>query len=311
MLCAHSTAAEDSYVADLSRRDWLAACAAGALGAPAARAIDPITRTGKPKLKLSLAAYSFRQWLDLKKEPRPDMTLADFIDFAAAQEIDAVELTAYYFAETTPEYLAGLKARAARLGLDVSGTAVGNNFCTPDPNKLKAELASVKAWVERTSRLGGKTIRIFAGSVAKGDSEDKARDRAVATIQEACDYAAKYGIFLALENHGGITATADQMLAIVKAVKHDSFGVNLDTGNFHTADPYADLERIAPYAVTVQVKTEVQPAGKGVQDADLPRLIEILRKANYRGYVALEYEAKEDAKVAVPKHLATLKRLIG
>ena len=68
----------------------------------------------------------------------------------------------------------------------------------------------------------------------------------MAAIQEACDYAAKYGIFLALENHGGITATIDQMLTIVKAVKHDWFGVNLDTGNFHTADPYADLAKIAP-----------------------------------------------------------------
>jgi sugar phosphate isomerase/epimerase len=294
-----------------SRRDWLAACAAGALCAPAVRAIDPIVRTGNPKLKLSVAAYSFRQWLDLKKKPKPDMTLADFIDFAAAQEIDAVELTAYYFAETTAEYLAALKTRCTRLGLDVSGTAVGNNFCTPDPEKLKAELASVKAWVEHTSRLGGKTIRIFAGTVAKGDSEEKARDRAVATIQEACDHAARYGIYLALENHGGITATADQVLAIVKAVKHDHFGVNLDTGNFHTADPYADLARIAPYAVVCQIKTEVHPAGQSVQDADLGRLLDILRKANYRGYVALEYEAEEDAKMAVPRHLATLKRLIG
>ena len=295
----------------LSRRDWLAACAAGALCAPILRAIEPIARTGKSKIKLSLAAYSFRQWLDLKKKPKPDMTLTDFIDFAAVQEIDAVELTAYYFAETTPTYLAGLKARCTRLGLDVSGTAVGNNFCTPDPTKLKAELDSVKAWVEHTSRLGGKTIRIFAGTVAKGDSEEKARERAVETIQEACDHAAKYGIYLALENHGGITATADQMLAIVKAVKHDSFGVNLDTGNFHTADPYADLERIAPYAIVSQIKTEVHPEGKGVQDADLPRLLDIHRKANFRGYVALEYEAKEDAKVAVPRHLGTLKRLIG
>jgi len=294
----------------LSRRDWLAACAAGALCAPA-RAIDPITRTGPAKLKLSLAGYSFRDRLNVKKKPKPDMTYFDFIDFAAEQNIDAVELTAYYFPETTPEYLAALKSRATRLGLDVSGTAVGNNFCTPDPDKLKAELASVKAWVEHTSRLGGKTIRIFAGNVAKGDSEEKARDRAVATIQEACDYAARYGIYLALENHGGITGTADQLLAIVKAVKHDHFGVNLDTGNFQTPDPYADLERIAPYAVVCQIKTEVHPNGKGVQDADLGRLCGILRKANFRGYVALEYEAKEDAKTAVPRALGELKKLMG
>jgi sugar phosphate isomerase/epimerase len=295
----------------LTRRQWLGACAATVTCTSPIKSIEPIVRNGKSRMKLSLAAYSFRQWLDLKKKPRPDMTLADFIDFAAAQEIDAVELTAYYFAETSPEYLAGLKSRCTRLGLDVSGTAVGNNFCVNDPNKLKTEIASVKDWVEHTSRLGGKTIRIFAGSVAKGDVEEKARERCVAAIQEACDFAAKYGIYLALENHGGITSTADQVLAIVKAVKHDSFGINLDTGNFNTPDPYADLERIAPYAVTVQLKTEVTPAGKGTQDADLKRLVDILRNANYRGYVALEYEAKEDAKIAVPKHLAALKKLLA
>lgn len=302
---------EDSAMPGFSRRDFLAACAAGTAGAPAAHGIEPISRIGQPKLKLSLAAYSFRQWLDLKKKPKPDMTLADFIDLAGQQNIDAVELTAYYFAETSPAYLGALKTRATRLGLDVSGTAVGNNFCTPDPEKLKSELAMVKAWVEHTSRLGGKTIRIFAGTVAKGDSEEKARDRAVATIQEACDYAAKYGVFLALENHGGITATADQLLAVVKAVQHTHFGVNLDSGNFHTQDPYGDLVRIAPYAVNAQFKTEIKPAGKSVQEADLGRLVKILRDANYRGYVALEYEAKADARTAVPKHLETLKRLIG
>jgi sugar phosphate isomerase/epimerase len=296
-------------MSNLSRRDWLAACAAGAVLSNSTRAIEPIVRTGKPRLKLSLAAYSFRQWLDLKKKPKPEMTLADFVDFAADQDIDAVEFTAYYFAETTPEYLAGLKSRCTRLGLDVSGTAVGNNFC--DPAKLKTEMASVKQWIEHTSRLGGKTMRIFAGNVPKGDTEEKARERCIAAIEEACDYAAKYGIFLALENHGGIVATAEKILKIVKAVKHDHFGVNLDTGNFQTADPYADLEQVAPYAVVSQLKTEISPAGKGTQEADLQRLTDIYRKANFRGYVALEYEGKESAKTAVPRALAALKKLFG
>src|SRR5207244_4380233 len=105
------------------------------------------------------------------------------------------------------------------------------------------------SWIEHTSRLGGKTMRIFAGNVARGDTEERARSRCVEVIQEVCEYAGQFGIFLALENHGGITATADSILAIVRAVKSDWFGVNLDTGNFHTADPYADLARIAPYAV--------------------------------------------------------------
>lgn len=289
-----------------TRRQFLAAAAAAV---PLA-GIDPVRRPGPSHLRLSIAAYSYRKYLNLSLKPRP-MTLDDFIDTAAGMGLDAVELTAYYFPETGPDYLAHLKGRCTRLGLDVSGTAVGNTFATSDPARLKKEIAQVKQWVEHTSRLGGKTVRIFAGNVDKGDTEDAARARCVEAIQEACDHAARYGIYLALENHGGITTTIDQMLRLVQAVKHDWFGVNFDTGNFHSADPYADLERLAPYAVVVQIKTEIQRAGKKKEDADLKRLTDILRAAGYRGYVALEYEADEDPKTGVPRAVEVLRKLMG
>jgi sugar phosphate isomerase/epimerase len=114
-----------------------------------------------------------------------------------------------------------------------------------------------------------------------------------------------------LENHGGITGTLDQMLALVRGVKSEWFGVNLDTGNFHTPDPYADLARLAPYAVVVQIKTEIQRRGRKAEPADLKRLLEMLRSANYRGYVALEYEAAEEPRKAVPRHLAELRKLMA
>src|SRR5205085_890073 len=101
--------------------------------------------------------------------------------------------------QTTPEYLAQLRGRCTRLGLDVSGTAVGNNFCVPDPARLREELAGVKRWVEHSARLGAKTMRIFAGNVARGDTEEKARTRCIEAIQEASEHAAKYRIYLALE----------------------------------------------------------------------------------------------------------------
>jgi sugar phosphate isomerase/epimerase len=285
-----------------------AACAFSPRGASA---IDPVKRHGKSHLRLSLAGYSYRKYLALNVKPKPPMTLDDFVDLAADLGVDAVEPTAYYFADVSPEYLARLKGRCTRLGLDVSGSAVGNNFATSDPAKLKQQLIYVREWTERTARLGGKTLRIFAGAMDKGDTEEKARARCVATIQEACDHAAKFGVYLALENHGGIVTTIDQMLAVVKAVNHDWFGVNWDTGNFHSADPYADLERLAPYAVTVQIKTEIQRKGMKKEEADLKRLTDILRAAGYRGYVALEYEAEEDPKVGVPQAIEKLKKLMG
>jgi len=296
----------------INRRQFFHAATGAALAAAApVAAIEPIQRTGKPLLKLSIAAYSYRQFLGLNVKPKPTMTLDDFAETAAQLELPAVELTGYYFPETTTEYLARLKGKCTRLGLDVSGTAVGNNFCVSDPAKLKEQIASVKKWTEHSSLLGAKALRIFAGNVEKGDTEEQARGRCIQAILECCDHAAKFGVYMALENHGGIVSTSDQMLGIVQAVKHPWFGVNWDSGNFHSADPYADLEKLAPYAVNAQVKVEISRAGQKKEAADLKRKIDILKAAGYRGYVALEYEAAEDPKVAIPRHIETLKKLIG
>src|SRR5437764_848293 len=162
----------------MNRRELLrTALAAGAGLAAAGRlaAIEPIHRPGPSLLKLSLAAYSFNKALSRRRGARPTMTLEQFIDLGASYGLCAVELTQYYFPETSPGYLAGLKGHCTRLGLDVSGTAIGNDFCVTDPAKLREQIATVKQWTEHTARLGGKTMRIFAGPLAKGDTEEQAR----------------------------------------------------------------------------------------------------------------------------------------
>ena len=274
-------------------------------------AIEPVKRTGKSLIKLSLAAYSFRKYLEFKGTNKPTMTLEQFAEYASEQGLGAIEPTSYYFPDTSKEFFPKYKAFCTKLGLDISGSAVGNNFCIPDAAKLKEQMTSVNEWVERCSILGCKTIRIFAGTIAKGDTEEKAKERCINAIGQACDYAAKFGVILALENHGGITASAEQIHSIVKSINHPYFGVNLDTGNFHTADPYGDLAKLAPYAVTVQVKTEIQKTGQKKEDADLKKLVEMLKAVNYRGYMALEYEANEEPKTGVPKALEELKKLVS
>lgn len=295
-----------------SRRDFLrtSAALAGASAVPTlASAIDPIKRpSDKPDLKLSLAAYSFRTALDLKK---PTMTLFDFIDLAADLPLDGVELTSYYWAETTDAYIDKLKAHADKKKRAVSGVPVGNTFTVKDEEKRKTEIANTKAWITRAGKLGAKSVRIFAGNLERGEKLEDAQKRVVAAIEECLPVAEKAGVLLALENHGGITATSDQLLALVKPIRSQFLGVNIDTGNFRTEDPYTDVAKIAPYGVVCQVKTEVTPAGKKKEEADLAKVIKILKDANFHGYVALEYEAADDPKTAVPKYVKELRKLIG
>ena len=279
-------------------------------------AAEPPVRNGKSHMKLSLAAYSFNSLLPTRGTPdqiaKAKFTLEKFIDFCAEQGLDGAELTAYYFPkEITNDYLMSLKERTFRLGLDISGTAIGNDFCLPVGEARQQNLKMCREWIDHSAALGAPVIRIFAGNVPKGESEEAARERCVDGINQSLDYAATKGVCLALENHGGITATPEQMLKILRAVKPSPwFGVNFDGGNFHTEDPYADLARIAPYATNAQIKVDVISDGKK-QLADLGRVVKILQEAHYRGFLVLEYESTEDPFVAIPGHLKTLRALIS
>lgn len=290
------------------RREFLrcsSALAAGLAGgaslARVAGAVAPIGRTRLSRIKTSCAGYSFRDYLTGKKEPR--MTLLDFLDLCADMGFDAAEPTGYYFPkQITLEFLAQLKRRAHVLGLDISGTAIANNFCLPPGEKRNQQIAHVKKWVDYAAAFGANTIRIFSGSVPKGGTLEETQNWFVECAEEACAHAGEKGVFLALENHSGISIPADNMLALLEKVKSPWFGINLDTGNFRSDDPYDEMKRVAPYAVNVQIKLEIRG-----RPADFDRIVGILKEAKYSGYIAIEHETKDDPIVDVPKALARLR----
>jgi len=304
---------------DISRRRFFAGGVATLAGSTIA-ALDENThaakapvRNGASHMKLSLAAYSFNKMLPrASRRQKGEITLSDFVDYCAKLNLDGTELTSYYFPDKpSNEYLLNLKEQTFRLGLDISGTAIGNDFCIPEGEKRQAQLQLCRDWIDHAAVMGAPVIRIFAGKVQKGGTEEEALDLCVEGINESLDYAATKGILLALENHGGITATPKQLLSIVERVKDSKwFGVNYDSGNFRTQYPYRDLEKIAPYAVNAQIKVALKSPDNKHKEADLKRMVEILRSANYRGYVVLEYEEDKPYE-EIPKYIEKLRELIG
>jgi sugar phosphate isomerase/epimerase len=268
-------------------------------------AIGPIKRRHGSKYRFTLAAYSYRHLLTGDKR---EYTLENFVDDCAEFGVEGTEPTSYYFPQpVTDEYLCGLKAHAFRLGLSISSTAVGNNFCLPPGARRDKEIAHVKQWIEHAQVLGAHVVRIFSGSVGKQQSADEAHRLVVEGIEECCRHAAKKGIFLGLENHGGLTSTADRMLAIIQEVKSPWFGAWMDTGNFHGQDIYGELNKIAPYTIHVQVKVVTSSRGHGQRPTDFRRLARILDGVGYRGWICLEYEEDEDPRIACPRYIEQLR----
>ena len=297
----------------ISRRRLLlgGAVAAGALGAAAASsvgAVQPFQRQGKGRIKLSCCAYSYRQFLQGSGKT---MSMEDFVDKCAELGLDGVELTSYYFPpETDTAYLNRLKRRVFLLGLEVSGTAIGGDFTVPPGSDRDKQIALAKAWIDRSAELGAPCMRVFAGGVPRGATEEQARKWCLECIEQCCEHAAKRGVMLALENHGGITSRPEQVLAILKGIESEWFGLNLDTGNFRGGDPYADMAQVAQYAVNVHVKTRVVPSGGQAVEADFGRIVGILRSAGYKGYMSIEYEDPESPMTAVPRYVGVLRRAL-
>jgi sugar phosphate isomerase/epimerase len=306
----------------VSRRELLklgAAAGLATLAAPlvarAASPRGPFNRTGKPILRLSLAAYSFRDTFPIMRgKPNPKVPadkaidMFKFIDYCGAHGCDA-EPTTYFFAEESDAYLIKLRRHAFLRGVALSGTAIGNNFSHPKGPKRDAEIELTKKWIDRAAVLGAPHIRVFAG-VTKELPRADADKLVISALEECCDYAGKKGVFLGLENHDSIGSAAT-LLPMVKAVQSPWIGVNLDSGNFRTADPYQDFAECVPYSVNVQFKTEVHPAGGAKVPADFKRFTKLLRDGGYQGWVALEYEGKEDPATAVPRHLEEMRALFA
>ena len=301
----------------MDRRQAIAAYGsilAGLVATPLGEAIGPITRESKVPLRLGLAAYSMRKFLpDTRRDPnaKGEMDMLGFIDYSAMLGIDGVELTGYFMPRPlTREAINELKLRTHMHGLDISSAAIGNNFTNaPSSQEGREQLKHTRYWIDRYSELGAPVIRVFGGKPNKGISEKQAVENIIANMEIACDYAGEKGVMLGMENHDFLIDIG-RMLPIIEAVDSPWFGVNFDSGNIaRTSNPYKELARIAPYSVNAQIKVEIPVDGKK-EHADLARIINLLKNANYRGYIVLEYEGKEDPYKAIPGYLKKLRDLI-
>jgi len=246
-------------------------------------------------IKLALNAYSFNDMLtgNRQKDKKPTLTLPELLDWCAAQNIEAVDLTGYYFpgypGVPSDEYIYELKRKAFKLGIDISGTGIKNNFASPDPAVRAADVKRAKEWIVVASKLGAPVLRLFAGEIPKGYESkwDEVAGWMIECYKECAAFGAQHGVIIGIQNHGDMLQTADQCIKVVKAVNSKWAGIILDTGNFKVKDPYLDIEAVIPYTVNWQVKESVFGLGSEIP-TDIPRLMKILKKSGYRGYIPVE-----------------------
>ena len=260
----------------------------------------------RSKLKISLNAYSFNDPLK-----NGSMTLDGLLDFCAENEFDAVDLTGYYFPGypnvPSDDYIFRLKQKAHKLGLDISGTGIKNDFTSPDKKKRQEDIKLVKNWIEVAAKLGAPVIRIFSGlEIPKGHTWEDTAEWMAKDLQECAEFGKQHGVFVAIQNHNDFIKTGDQAQKIIESVHSDWFGLVLDIGSYRTGDPYKQIEQTAKFAVNWQLK-ELMFVDEREQKTDLKKVVGIIKASGYRGYVPIETLGAGDPKVKVPIFLAEVR----
>jgi sugar phosphate isomerase/epimerase len=257
------------------------------------------------------------------------MTMKDFLNRAKGLGIDGVSLETCFLESTEKSNLEELNAMLDEYGFE-------RVWAWGHPDGLERGLnpeafKEMKSLIPHAKTVGAKVMRVTGSSLMfRHENHKEQIDRLMVQFKEAVKIAEEYGIKMAVENH--IDYTADEILSLVEGVGSPNFGVNFDTGNFLRLldDPVRGMELLAKYTFAVHLKDldvnpkEAKPTdwfffsgvpvGQGLIDNQA--LVNILAKANFEGFLAVEidhphYDWRGREEEAVALSVEGMKRLVA
>jgi L-ribulose-5-phosphate 3-epimerase len=309
------------------RRDFLKAVpalAAGvALGRHAQISAEHAPARPRQRNPIGVSTYSFGTY-----QGRRRLDELEILDIAADMGFDGVELLQNAMSDRSPAKLQRIKTHAHSVGLALMGLSTHQDFVHGDAAERQRNVDLTIGQIEFAARLGIPTIRINTGRwntiasfndlmankgiepVTPGHTEDEGFSWVIDAIGKLLPAAESNGVILGLENHWGLARTAAGLLRIVETINSPWLQITFDTGNFFE-QRVEQLKTMAASKVPialVQAKTYFGGGTWYTLDIDYAEIAAILRTDNYRGWISLEFEGREDASTGVPKSLELLRK---
>ncbi len=299
-----------SHPAPASRRRFLQTALGAAVTTLAAPRLSAQAADG-PLYKIALAEWSLNKRM-FKREGAEPLDHLDFCKTARSFGIDGVEYVNQMFPDKAEDktYLAEMKKRQDDEG--VRGLLImcdrEGNLGEPEDDKRATAIANHLKWLDAAVFLGCHSIRVNAASNPKLPYEEQMK-LAADGLHRLCLEADKRGLYVVVENHGGLSSNGQWLSGVMKMADHPRVGILPDFGNFYTDrntgelyNPYKGLREFMPFVKeSVSAKAYDWDTGVGkfyTEDRregremilDYERLMKIVVDAGYRGYVGIEYE---------------------
>jgi sugar phosphate isomerase/epimerase len=295
----------------VARRQFLKTVGVGLLTVPSMDLLGPVSAQAQDASADPSTAKTARLWSSCcaytyRGEFKLGLTLEQFIERAVEMRLDAVDMTVYYMKSTDPGYIENLRHLAYKNAVAFSGAACGVSMVVADPVKRADTLTQIKKWIDVADRLGAPHLRVFAGKLPQGSTLPEATTWVVETMKAASDYSGGKGIMLGVEDHVGVSQSAEVCLEIMHRVNSPYAGINIDISHFAptpTQDFYAQIASCIPYATNTHIRNTFDDGSM----IDLDRLWKIFANAGFKGFMS--YEGEEMNTTGTPAQITEIQRL--
>ncbi len=201
-----------------------------------------------------------------------------------------------------PAELARMKAAAEAAGVQVCGWCASNNFTVDDAAARQAGVDMIKRTIDAAQAGGVPVVRVFAGWDGFASLGARKYEQCAAALRECGRHAEGTDVLVALENHGGPTATAAQVLRILDLVDHPQVQANFDGGNFaHCMEDPLAAYRVLRGRIGYTHWKDVKSVDGKLEYTDLENglsewapVVHAMLADGYDGFWVIEYEEVAD-----------------
>ena len=252
---------------------------------------------------LSCETYSYRQLIAAGK-----MDMLSAPAFYKQEGIPGISYNDSFFKQRDDAYIDQVKAAVKAAGRVVTCFVIEGNLAQADEAKRRQQIEYDKAGLRVAHRLGAPVVRINVGRTGPQENADDTLgvERVIAAFKELLPLARQLKLRLAIENHGGVSKTAANIVKIIQGTDRKRVGALVDFGNFPDAVRYDEVAKVAPYAFVTHVKINEFDERGEASSLDFPRILNTLKAQKYKGSLSIEYEGKGDPVEGVRKTKALI-----
>jgi len=275
------------------------------------------------------------------------VTPEEGVEWLCENGAEVIEIVPFGFDPLEDKGVASrIKAAADKHGVPIDNYSLNANFLQITDNEWEAEIARVYAHIDVAHKMGATTFRCDCASYRRTAEMNHVETFyeelpiIVNSYELLCKYGEALGMTILIENHGFHVNGVDRVRHILKSVKADNFGHQLDVGNYICVDdkPEIATRKMMPFATTIHMKdfyvrnpkhnpgdaTQFDCSGAwfrstggqylrgaitGQGDLDMVDIIRTVKSHSFEGNIYIEYEGMEDCQYGTKISLDNVKRI--